>query len=174
MHIYVTSLEHHWFWWWLLAWPVPSHYLNQCWNIVNWTLGNNLQWNLNQNLFIFIQKNAFEYVIWKTAAILSLPQCVNNHQWRYLSLMEIVWDTKSCTNDFMLLSSFCRPFAIVETYFIAGEKVSTECLNVGNCFKGRYGTYNGNFFHIYSRVVIFGYVMYLWKTSNFSMGHFSE
>ena len=38
--------------------------------------------------------------------------------------------------------------------------------------KGRYGTYNGNFFHIHSRVVIFGYVMYLWKTSNFSMGHF--
>ena len=24
----------------------PSHYLNQCWNIVNWTLGNKLQWNL--------------------------------------------------------------------------------------------------------------------------------
>ena len=25
----------------------PSHYLNQCWNIVNRTLGNKLQWNLN-------------------------------------------------------------------------------------------------------------------------------
>ena len=40
--------------------------------------------------------------------------------------------------------------------------------------KGRYGTYNGNFFHIHPRVVIFGYDMYLWKTSNFSMGHFLE
>ena len=26
--------------------PAPSHYLNQWWNIVNWTLGNKLQWNL--------------------------------------------------------------------------------------------------------------------------------
>ena len=25
-------------------WTAPSHYLNQCWNIVNWTLGNKLQW----------------------------------------------------------------------------------------------------------------------------------
>ena len=26
--------------------------------------------------YIFIQENAFEYVVWKMAAILSLPQCV--------------------------------------------------------------------------------------------------
>ena len=37
--------------------------------IVNWTLGNKFQWNLNQNLFIFIQESAFENVIWKMAAI---------------------------------------------------------------------------------------------------------
>ena len=54
---------------------VPSYYLNQCWDIVNQTLGNKLQWNLNQNLWIFIQVNAFEYVVWKMAAILSRPQC---------------------------------------------------------------------------------------------------
>ena len=24
---------------------MPSHYLNQCWNIVNWALGNKLQWH---------------------------------------------------------------------------------------------------------------------------------
>ena len=46
-------------------WPVPSHYLNQCWSIVNWILGNNLQLNLNRNLYIFIQENAFENVVWK-------------------------------------------------------------------------------------------------------------
>ena len=38
----------------------PSHYLNQCWNIVNRTHGNTLQWNLNGNLYIFIQENTFE------------------------------------------------------------------------------------------------------------------
>ena len=55
---------------------MPSHYLNQCWNIVTRTPGNNLQWNLNRNLYIFIQKNAFENVVWKMAAILSRPQWV--------------------------------------------------------------------------------------------------
>ena len=29
--------------------PVRRHYLNQCWNIVNWTLRNKLQWNNNRN-----------------------------------------------------------------------------------------------------------------------------
>ena len=29
-----------------LAWSALSHYLNQCWNIVNWTLRNKLQWIL--------------------------------------------------------------------------------------------------------------------------------
>ena len=57
-------------------------YLNQCWIIVNWTLRNKLQWNLNRNSNIFIQENAFESVVCETAAILSRPQCVKwaNHQ----------------------------------------------------------------------------------------------
>ena len=53
----------------------PSHYLNQHWNIVNWTLRNKLQWNFNRNSNIFIQENAFESVC-EMAAILSRPQCV--------------------------------------------------------------------------------------------------
>ena len=40
------------------------------------TLGNKLKWNLNRNSYIFIQENAFESVVWKTAAILSQPRCV--------------------------------------------------------------------------------------------------
>ena len=60
-----------------MAWPAPSHYLNQCWIIVNWTLRNKLQSNLNQNSKIFIQENAFESVVCETAAILSRPQYVN-------------------------------------------------------------------------------------------------
>ena len=47
------------------AWSAPSHYLNQCCNIVNWNLGNKRQWNLNRNLYIFIHKSAFEIVIRK-------------------------------------------------------------------------------------------------------------
>ena len=43
------------------------------------TLGNKLLWNFNWHLNIFIKENAFENVIWKMAAILSRPQCVNIH-----------------------------------------------------------------------------------------------
>ena len=60
------------------AWSAPSHYLNQCWHIVNWTIGNKLQWNLNRNSHIFTQEKAFENVVWKMEAILSRLQCVNS------------------------------------------------------------------------------------------------
>ena len=33
----------------IMACSAPSHYLNQCWNIVNWTFRNKLQWNLGLN-----------------------------------------------------------------------------------------------------------------------------
>ena len=47
------------------------------WTNANWTPGNKFQWNLIQDLYIFIQDNAFENVVWKMAAKLSQPQCVN-------------------------------------------------------------------------------------------------
>ena len=53
-----------------------DNYLH-CWNIVNWTLRNKLQWNFNQNSNIFIQENAFENVICEMTSILSRSQCVN-------------------------------------------------------------------------------------------------
>ena len=54
----------------------PSHYLNQCWNIVNWTLRNKLQWNFNRNSNIFIRENALENGVCEMASSLSRPQCV--------------------------------------------------------------------------------------------------
>ena len=48
-HICVSELGQHWFRQWLVAYSAPSHYRNQCWFIVNWTLRNKLQWNSNQN-----------------------------------------------------------------------------------------------------------------------------
>ena len=44
-----------------------SIYLNQCWNIVNWTVRNKFQWNFDKKLHIFIQVNAFENVVCKIA-----------------------------------------------------------------------------------------------------------
>ena len=63
-----------------IAWTAPSHYLNQCWNIIDWTLRNTLQWNLSRNYNIFIQENVFESVVCEMAAILSRPQCVYIYQ----------------------------------------------------------------------------------------------
>ena len=51
---------------------------HQCWDIVIWTPGDKLQWNLNRNSYIFVQENAFQIVVWKMVAILSRPQCVNS------------------------------------------------------------------------------------------------
>ena len=75
-HICVVELGHHWFRQWLVACSVPSHYLNQCWNIVNWTVRNKLHWNFNRNSNIFIQEIAFENVVCKMASILYRPQWV--------------------------------------------------------------------------------------------------
>ena len=59
-------------------WTAPSHYLNQCWNIVNWTLRNKLQWNFNRNEYIFIRENPLENFVCEMASILSRPQCDNH------------------------------------------------------------------------------------------------
>ena len=73
-HICISKLVPHWLRLWLVAWLMPSHYLNQCWLIVDWTLGNKFQWNVNQNTIILKIENVFEKVICKMATILSLPQ----------------------------------------------------------------------------------------------------
>ena len=61
-----------------------GHYMNQCWNIVNWTLGNQLQWNFNQNLYIFISEDAN----WQ-------PSCLSLN----VSKLECIWSTRyvNCT-----------------------------------------------------------------------------
>ena len=57
---YMRQSGQHWFRWWLVAYSAPSHSLNQCWLIVNWTLRNKLRWNSNQNTEVFIHENASE------------------------------------------------------------------------------------------------------------------
>ena len=50
------------------------------WNNWNGFLRNQIQWIRNQNQYIFFQEIAFENVVWKMAAILSQPQCVNDNR----------------------------------------------------------------------------------------------
>ena len=58
---------------------MPSHYLNQCWNVLNSNPRNKFQWNRNRNSYIFIQGKAFENIICEMAAILLRPLCVNSN-----------------------------------------------------------------------------------------------
>ena len=68
---------------------MPSHYLNQCWNVVNSNCRNKLQWNLKQNSYIFTQENAFENVVCEMSDILSQPQCVNARYYRAMMMQFI-------------------------------------------------------------------------------------
>ena len=76
-HICVSESGQHWFRQWLVAYWAPSHYLNQCWVIVNENLRNKVQWNFNQNKKLFIHENAFENVVCEMADILSRGRWVN-------------------------------------------------------------------------------------------------
>ena len=42
---------------------MPNHYLSQCWVNVNWTSRDKLMWKFNQNIKLFIHKNASEYIV---------------------------------------------------------------------------------------------------------------
>ena len=53
----------------------PSHYLNQCWNIINWTLRNKLRWYFNWNPYFFIQENTFENVVCEMVVIFFASLC---------------------------------------------------------------------------------------------------
>ena len=64
----------------ICACPTLSHYLNQCWVIVNWTLVSIVQWHFNQNTANTIEENAFENIVSKMSAILSRLQCINDWQ----------------------------------------------------------------------------------------------
>ena len=60
-----------------MAWPAPSHYLNQCWNIVNWARGNKLQWYLNRNLYIFSCDQAALWMVQSVCPSVRLSVCLS-------------------------------------------------------------------------------------------------
>ena len=78
LHICDSELGQHWFGQCLDACSAPSHYLNLCWLIVNWTLRNKLLWNLSSTLNFFIHGNALENVICGLVAILSRGRWVKH------------------------------------------------------------------------------------------------
>ena len=89
----------------VVAWPVPSHYLNQCWIIVNRNLRNKLRWNLKLNWYIFIQENACENVVCERRGHF-IPggrefnklsrQSFQTYGWRGLSSVPLQWRHNGC------------------------------------------------------------------------------
>ena len=87
LHIYISESGQHWYRQWFVAYLSPSHYLNQCWVIANWTLRNKLQWNFNQNTQHFIHKTSSANTVCEMAAILSRGRWVNLHtMWCWLQI----------------------------------------------------------------------------------------
>ena len=48
---------------------LSNHYLNKCWNIVNWAFWNLLQWHLNRNSYIFIWEKCIWNVKWPPSGL---------------------------------------------------------------------------------------------------------
>ena len=60
--------------------------LSQHWLIANWSLRNELKWNLNQNKKNFVNENAFENVVYEMAATLSREKWVNEYMIQHPSV----------------------------------------------------------------------------------------
>ena len=61
---------------WLSTCLVPSHYLNQWWLNVIYTIGNKFQWSLIRNTNIPIQENAFENNVCENVVHFVSARCV--------------------------------------------------------------------------------------------------
>ena len=105
-HIFVSEWGQHWFRYWLAIYSTPSHYLNQCWVIVNWTLKNKLQWNFNKNTKLSFTK-------------------------MHLKLSSAKW-RPSCPGGDELTLHYCPPYnrtKLVWPFVCIQNKTSLKCPN---------------------------------------------
>ena len=72
----------------------------------HWTPRNKFQWHFNRNPYLFIQENSFESVVWKMAAMLYRPQCVNTiaSQWDILEVAELLSESSEGTRRRVVIS----------------------------------------------------------------------
>ena len=99
----------------------PGHYPKQCCLILNWTLGNNLQWNSNRNDNRFIHQNALESVVCEMVGICPGEDeliCISAYK-RYIwydipkQVFPYIW------NIFVYLASSSESIYIVYRHFIS-------------------------------------------------------
>ena len=111
---------------------MPSHYLNQCWYIVDRNI--KFQWNLKQNLYIFIQENAFENVVCEMAAIFSQLQCVNLFMATIRGVWIIpsfrIWDYVLYVEHISCVTTNCgqHQWAVPSLFWIAVEVLLEEII----------------------------------------------
>ena len=84
--------------WW------PSHHLNKCWVIVNWTLMNKLQWNFNRIKKTFVQENVCQNIVCEMASILS--RVLVNSSWPSATYMR---------RNFLCSSPQCHIYGTLQT-----------------------------------------------------------
>ena len=101
----------------------PSLYLNQCRDIVNWTLRNKFQRNCNSN--IFINEKSFESVVCEMVAILPRTQRVNS-----LWFSGVIW----CHGSGSLLGqvmawchSLIQCWLIISTILVDTSQINFQC-----------------------------------------------
>ena len=89
------------------AYSARSHHLNQCWNIINWTISDNF--HSNQNTTVFIHENTFEHVVRKMLANLSRPQpplsCISDNKVIVVSILVVTDKTTLYHISYTMTSS---------------------------------------------------------------------
>ena len=73
----------------------PSHYLNQCWLIANWTPGNKFQWIWIEILSFSFKKMHLQMLSAQMAAILSRGKWVNCNMLRYGLVSWVIINTST-------------------------------------------------------------------------------
>ena len=138
-----------------------SYYLNQCWNITNWTLRNKLQWNFNRNSNIFIQENAFESIVCEMTAILPRPQCVKRIQRQEANLLTH-WGrvTHICVGSITIIGS--------DNGLSPGRRQAIICPNAGISLIGPIRTM---FREIFIEIHTFSFKKCIWKCRLENGGH---
>ena len=119
-----------------------SHYLNHCWNIVNWNCRYKLQWNFNRNSCIFIEINAFKISSGKWRPFcLSLNVFIMYKKITYLNV-----SPSQGRGTPLLQLVDCTVWIIIQ--------VTTECVVEQNlrvwCGKAS-GLFDTNYMHCYKR-----------------------
>ena len=74
----------------------PSHYPNQCWLVVEWTLKNKFRWNMNQNTAIYIQEMHLKMLSTKRrtfcSGLMLSYQCRNPHVKDKTVSPSLIWE----------------------------------------------------------------------------------